>query len=797
MAKRRRKQKPKRKDAPVEQAQVAEAAAPDARPAWFRRMAADLSGTGTALYLLFVLAVAVFTYSIFVPFLFDDAPVVTRNQHLWNPWNDPATWIELTKLNVNRCLVNFTFYFNFNLAGTPTTHPYEPAVAFTWSYHVVSIAFHALNGLLLFLLVRGLLLARSEVRPGLEHWVALAAAGLWLVHPVHVMAVSYIAQRYAVMGASAFLGACVCYTYARLQASRDPERPAYGLWAGTLLCVTACAVTKENTLVIPGALFLIELGFFKGKRWWAPAVCMAPFMLGGLVLLGYYGPAKLAGLWFPAKSAAGATRFEYFTSQIYITLRYLNQFLLPIDQTVEHGFPHSVETGWPHKGLDVAFAFLGHALIWVLGLKLLLRGHRLIPLAIGWYYLTHVVESSFIPILDLMVDHRLYLPSALLPAAFVVAWARYYPELEEAEPRTRVLMPVAFTLLGLVLAAGTVARIHTWTSSTGIWEDTIAKRPSCARAYSSLGMEHLYREEWLEAVGPIEASLQLGAVHVEGWNNLGNAYLNLKDWRSAEYALLNGIRVHQLSPSASVRFCWNNVGLVYRNMAFKGDPQLTPEQNKLREKKLIQEAAYRFRQAIQVAASMNRHYGVAWMNLIDAESALRKLADTPQERTEHAKAVVEALRDYVEVSIRQKLPPAATSLMHALEAYLALGRTAEGMQAVERLGFPYNPPQRLDLREAYARAALAAAMVGDPGARELLAHAHEVLAGEQQRFDELAARDPGVDAALGARLLLLRILLAEALGEQQATEALTQQALALDPKLGEELAKLRQTFRPK
>jgi len=812
MAKRRRKQKKKHKQADASaQPEAAARPALDPRPLWFRRMTHDLSGTWTALYLLLVLAVAVFTYSVFVPFIFDDAPVVTRNQKLWNPMGELDSWFELVKLNANRCLVNVTFYFNFQIADTPTTHPYTPAVQYTWSYHVVSIAFHALNGMLLFLLVRGLLLARSEVRPGLEHWVALGAAALWMVHPVQVMAVSYIAQRYAVMGATAFLGACVCYVSARLRAERGEEdaSPSWALWGGVLLCVTACALTKENTLVIPGALFAIEVLFFKGKRWWAPFACMAPFALGGLAMLAYYGPSKLGALWFPTTSAAGATRFEYFTSQIYITLRYLNQFLLPIDQAVEHGFPHSAATGWPNKVGDVLFALLGHLLIWALAFKLLFRGHRLIPLAVVWYYLTHIVESSFLPILDLMVDHRLYLPSALLPAAIVVACARWYPNLERAEPRTRVLMPLAFAALTVVLSVGTVLRIHTWTSATGIWEDTIAKRPYCARAYSSLGMEHLYNEEWLEAVGPIETSLKLGAVHVEGWNNLGNAYLNLKDWQSAEYALLNGINVHRYSPSKSVRFCWNNLGLVYRNMAFKDleyrpDPNLTPEQNEARRqqqlveheaqrKRLIAEAARRFRGAIQVAAQVDRYYGVAWMNLIDAESALRKLAETREERTEHAKAVTQAFRDYMEVSSKQGLLPAPASLMHVLEACLALNDTATGMAYMEQLGFRY-PPQSLQLRQAYAQAALAAAMYSDEDAGMLLKRAQRTLAGEYAKFAKLAQEDPDVDPRAGARLLLLRILIAEALGDAQSAATLKQEALQLNPQLGAELDKLRAAF---
>src|SRR5690606_24173629 len=119
------------------------------------------------------------------------------------------------------------------------------------------------------------------------------------------------------------------------------------------------------------------------------------------------------------------------------------------------------------------------------------------PLAILWYYVTHLVESSFLAvILDPMVDHRMYIPTMLLPAALSVAAARAWPALVAWRPEARLGLPALGLALALLLGAGTFVRNLVWTSAVGIWSDTIEKRPDCARAYSSLGMEHLYREEW-------------------------------------------------------------------------------------------------------------------------------------------------------------------------------------------------------------------------------------------------------------------------------------------------------------
>ena len=136
-------------------------------------------------------------------------------------------------------------------------------------------------------------------------------------------------------------------------------------------------------------------------------------------------------------------------------------------------------------------------------------------------------------------------------------------------------------------------------------------------------MEHLYRGEWALAVGPIETALKLGPYHVEGWNNLGKAYLELERLGPAQKVLERGIQVNQVVPSPAVKFCLNNLGLIHNRLA--ADPKCSASERmthwQTASKLLIQ------------ATRQDPLYDVAWMNLAQAEyNIMTHSQDDPVER---------------------------------------------------------------------------------------------------------------------------------------------------------------------
>ncbi|MCO5170495.1 MAG: hypothetical protein M9894_29515 [Planctomycetes bacterium] len=732
---------------------------------WVAGLREEFATPGAAAFLLAIVAVAAYANCFNVPFLFDDAPVITRNRLLWQ-WE---TWPDLVRWNPTRALTNLTFLANFKLAGTSAIQPYGD----TWTYHVVSLALHVVNALLLFKLVRDLLLARAaqggrEVPRGLEHWAALLAAVVWVAHPANTMAVTYIAQRYALLAATAFLGTLVLYVRLRARVEREGGLDVGRDWPAMLGLAAAglcCFATKENAFVIPGAVVLVEALFFRARYLLPMLGVGAAFGAVGVGIRLYQVGGDMEAF-LPARSPA-SDRWQYATTQVVVTLRYLHLWFMPHDLCVEQSFPFE----WATKGRDMAVAALGHGLILALAGLLLARGLRFVPFAVAWYYLTNLVESSIIPILDPMVDHRMYLPTAMLAPALAVSLARAWPWLVRRLPRAREAAPLACMGLVVLMVVGTLVRNAAWASSTGIWEDTIRKRPDCARAYSSLGMEHLYAGEWLQAIQPIETALHLGAYHVEGWNNLGKAYLELEQWEKAAHALERGIQVDKVAPSPSTPLCWNNLGLVFFNVALRHtDPAKRRESLEL--------AASRLAEAVR----LDPGYEMAWINLGNARFQLMNLSEGEQRRL-HAEGCVAALGQAERVALRRGGALSVTAYRYRSLAMAEMGRALDAFPFALDLAELYGAttPQVLEdlgrLAVAAAEQHRADAAAGDAGPAAAAPAAPpealgKALTAAATGLDGLLAREPG---RVSARALRAKVALCA--GDRAKAVALLREGL--------------------
>jgi hypothetical protein len=117
-------------------------------------------------------------------------------------------------------------------------------------------------------------------------------------------------------------------------------------------------------------------------------------------------------------------RFYSLTQRLqiqgWVLLEYLRYILLPVNTGMSL-FHDDVEWNFQFKGLGfVGFYWLWHialcgAVTW------LFRSHRLIVFCVLWFYLSHIIESTILP-LELMFEHRNYLASiaCLLAVAYLM-----------------------------------------------------------------------------------------------------------------------------------------------------------------------------------------------------------------------------------------------------------------------------------------------------------------------------------------------------------------------------------------
>ena len=185
-----------------------------------------------------------------VPFLFDDLVTIVDNSALRDSASLPSVLNPASYTGVGgRPIANLSFVLNYAMS--------ELAV---WGYHAVNLAVHLLASLALYGAVRrSLLLPALAPRFGRESWaIALAVAGLWLLHPVHTQAVTYVSQR-----TESLMGMFYLVTlYGFVRGAEAPGRPGW-LALSVASCFAGMA-TKEVMVTAPVMVLLYDWAFVAG-----------------------------------------------------------------------------------------------------------------------------------------------------------------------------------------------------------------------------------------------------------------------------------------------------------------------------------------------------------------------------------------------------------------------------------------------------------------------------------------------------------------------------------------------------
>jgi Tfp pilus assembly protein PilF len=264
----------------------------------------------------------------------------------------------------------------------------------------------------------------------------------------------------------------------------------------------------------------------RGRR----IVYLIPFFLTMLIISSAY-----IGLNIDAESLLamldGATdlpeesppRLVYFLSQFGVITTYIRLLFMPIGQSIyyDNMVYHSFT-------LSVLLSFL--FLVFVLGVGLYLyyrsritdHGLRLSAFGIFWFFLALSVESSVLPITDVIFEYRVYLPSA---GAFVaIASGVIFINLRLRSMQKAVLW--AAIAVVLVLSGATYERNTVWQSEISLWEDTVRKAPNTSFGHLYLGKAYERVGLTDKAIGAYKKSIILKPEAVWTRDKLAAAYLS-------------------------------------------------------------------------------------------------------------------------------------------------------------------------------------------------------------------------------------------------------------------------------
>jgi hypothetical protein len=395
-----------------------------------------------------------------------------------------------------RFLPATTFVANFVTSGV------EP-----FGYHVVNLAVHLLTSLGVFRLAF-LLCATPRLRATrlADHAVLFAtvSALIFACHPLQTQAVTYIIQRIAAMAAMFYVWCIAAYLSARLCQERHRAAAARRRYLGCAGLAMAAVLSKENAVSLPAAVMLTEVAFF-GVRGagrlvrnsvWALPILLLPVawkvwrwrpLSGGVESMGWAERISEAVLAQGVPRGEGLSILEYATAQITVVPRYLWLMFVPVGLNVDHDVPVRLDLSAPVvAGLILLGALCGFGVY-------CLRRWPLVGFGILWFFVTMSVESSFVPIRDLMMEHRVYLamPGFSLLLAALVVWS--------SNRNRRAALTVATAVL-LLLGGLTFARNRVWRTPLSLWRDAVAKSPNKARVHVNVGVAYHGEDNFDKAI---------------------------------------------------------------------------------------------------------------------------------------------------------------------------------------------------------------------------------------------------------------------------------------------------------
>jgi protein O-mannosyl-transferase len=386
-----------------------------------------------AIGLIAGVALVAYSNTFHVPFHFDDRSNITQNP---NVQIKVFTWDRLERLIKNtykesiRVFSYFTLALNYYFGGFNV-----------FGYHLVNFLVHIGSGIFLywFLLLTFNLPSLREKYGPISYKAALFSSLIFISHPIQTQSVTYIVQRMASMAGMFYLLSLVLYIKGRLSVGRY----RFFYFGGMVLSYLLGVFSKENVAILPLFIALYEFYFFQKLDLSPRGKNILFALIGALLVLGAFGFI----IWGDRYIQVIREGYEYRTftmservlTQFRIVLYYLTLLVFPHPSrlNLDYDFPISKTILDPPTTLIsilIIAVLIGYS-IWTA------KKRPMLSFCILWYFGNLVIESSIFP-LEMVYEHRLYLPAVGPFILFSLLVIRGVQKLEYKVPFLRPITEV-------------------------------------------------------------------------------------------------------------------------------------------------------------------------------------------------------------------------------------------------------------------------------------------------------------------------------------------------------------------
>ena len=523
---------------------------------------------------LFASTLTAYWNSFNAPFVFDDLATIQRNTQVrfgefgWN-------------LISPRSVLYKTFTFNYLLTGQEV-----------WSFHLINFILHFLNGLLIFVIATRVFRSLSRPLPegeGISRIYAALAAAFFLVHPVQTESVTYISSRSELLSTFFYLIGFLTFVL------WPKDRVGFYCSLAVGIAYFFGLGSKEPVVTLPAAIFLYDYLFLSHaefrpvfSRWRFYLIYLAGASAAVVYLL-----IRLKG------TVGGMSSWQYFLTETRVLVRYIQLMFFPVGLNLDHDFRLSSSIFEPSvlasTGLLIALLLFG----WWLR-----RKRPVFAFSIFWFFITMSPTSSVVPIIDVIFEHRLYLPMVGVAFSFPFLVEFVYTRLRWTVPRFSAVLACSAVILA-ALVAGTLMRNYVWSDEVRLFTDVVAKSPHKERPYNNLAWAYFKRAEYDRAIAVLQQAFdKMPENNAELSDTLGNMYLRAGQYDKAIALFRKTTRSYK---DDMLAVAYNNLGVAYLyewTDLQNRRSSISNEEFEARKEEILRPAAEAFSESLEVDPNM-------------------------------------------------------------------------------------------------------------------------------------------------------------------------------------------------
>lgn len=477
---------------------------------------------------IIVLTIIGYSNTFYADYHFDDHRVILNDGFIKNFEN--VLTIQTWKTINLRPLSLFTFALNYRFHGISI-----------FGYHLTNLFIHLATTVAFFLLLNTML---KQLKLQWPMYLKIVPVAILALHPIQTQAVTYIVQRMTSLSVLFYLLGMLMYLKARISVEEKHKTwflRAISFGIGCILMATGSVLSKQIGISIALAISFLELfilGNAKHKWNLILGFTYLSIIVAGLSYIFYWDLLP-----YPARYIS---RFDYFISQLYALPLYFKIIFTGIGQNIDHYIPiqkkislYSIIGG----GMYIGMLFL-----------LFTRIHKLVKFSFCFFTASMLIESSILPIRDVLVEHRMYLP--MVPISIIIGYAISKINVIEFQKQATIAVAI------LILTALTFTRNSNWDTNERLWASSVQENNENPRALNNLGQALMDEGKYCEAIPFIHQALLIKNNYLYALVNLSLCYAyTMEPKKSLFYAK----KSYELYPNSSLT--WYALGVHYQEIS--------------------------------------------------------------------------------------------------------------------------------------------------------------------------------------------------------------------------------------